>query len=500
MTEIDRVPDAPEGSSTPPDPKSVRALQMWLSSQWTGEYRYTATPGSDRYSWYHWTGAIWEPAPLPQVRKAARAEVDGYAAQTQQEKWYDASIGPIIDAVGDEIHDEDEPDRVEHQIPCLNGVLDLRTGELGGFDPAVFWTRQLPVPYLPDETSGDDEFIEILGGVLDPEQLAWFRQRVGQALTGVAPVDKFATPLLGMPHTGKSTVEQLLRDLFGKFSTKADNSILQARRHGDSHTEGRARMRGFRIALIDDYNGKINLAALKEIVGQAEMTARGAYGKAETIINSASLFFSFNDQYGVPLVRGAVDDAGLARIAPIRFHHAHVPGEEGTRAELQTRFPHHLLPAALRWAVRGAIETYEGQEYQQAKIRPDWIMDEIASKWNVVNDKHAFIAEELVPAEGMCITHQDMYGWYQSQLRKHGHRDQVESNTLPTILDSLPFFREYGIARARALDGKIKRARLRTLEHQGKLSRWTGAESGRLPVQSTVWEGVRFRRPDEEVD
>jgi putative DNA primase/helicase len=158
-----------------------------------------------------------------------------------------------------------------------NGVLDLRTGELGTHDPALRLTKVCPTDYRPGATHPDwDKALTAL-----PDGTAeWLQIRLGQALTGCAPPDDLVVFLHGGGENGKSTiVDAVLGSVGGDYAVVVPERVLLAN-PGDHPTELMT-LRGARLALMEELPelGHLNIKRVKNLAGGQTITARDRQGQ-----------------------------------------------------------------------------------------------------------------------------------------------------------------------------------------------------------------------------
>jgi putative DNA primase/helicase len=130
-------------------------------------------------------------------------------------------------------------DRDPWLFNCLNGTLDLRTGELRGHRREDLITKLCPTPYRPDARCPVWE--RFLGSVfpdaedeLDRELITFVQRMFGRCLTG--DVSEQILPIFwGNGANGKSTlVNAVLGAVGSEYAMKANADLLMASQ-GDRH-------------------------------------------------------------------------------------------------------------------------------------------------------------------------------------------------------------------------------------------------------------------------
>lgn len=108
------------------------------------------------------------------------------------------------------------------KMVCLNGVLNLETGDLEGFNPELFAKSRIPVKYDPDATCPEVEvFLEEVVGV----HSITVTEFAGYCLWKEMPIHRFVT-LEGKGANGKGTLIDFLTAFIGE--NNISNVALQA--------------------------------------------------------------------------------------------------------------------------------------------------------------------------------------------------------------------------------------------------------------------------------
>ncbi len=153
-----------------------------------------------------------------------------------------------------------------------NGVVDLRTGQLGPHDPALFLTRGTATPYVPGAQHPD--WAEALT-VLPPDAADWFRVRVGQAITGHTPDDARIVFMQADGENGKTSLIDALANALGDHMTTVPREVLLTD-NGDRHPAELMTLRGARLAYVEEMPQSRNLDVrkLKALTGTNVMRGR----------------------------------------------------------------------------------------------------------------------------------------------------------------------------------------------------------------------------------
>lgn len=257
-------------------------------------------------------------------------------------------------------------------LPCLNGTVNLRTGELMEPDPEHYFNK-----VVPWEFKGLDEPCPKWDAVLsqcltgDLELISYFSACIGQAVTGFQSKDLFCA-YGPSASNGKTMIFETLHKLLGCFSTHL--SVLHLLKQGPK-TAGApqaelAELRGVRMAIAAEPGDKeyLDLGQVKLLTSGGDLLkTRAPYAvRSIEFIQSHSLFLHCNT-----IPRSSSGDKGLAnRLRIIPFEARFIDPASGP--EDPTNHIYHQINSTvlgkaleqemsgiLAWAVRGAIEVLE---------------------------------------------------------------------------------------------------------------------------------------------
>lgn len=247
------------------------------------------------------------------------------------------------------------------KLNCLNGTLDLSTGELKPHQKSDFITKLVPVNYNPSALA--PRFIQLLGETFaDSQGLIDFVQCVlGYALTGSVKEQKLFL-CCGSGANGKSTLFNAVRALLGDYAQETDPTLLLNKRNDGGATEDVYRLRGVRLAttLESEENVKVNEVRLKQLTGGDRITARPLYGHFAEFDPTHKLFLITNH---LPRIRSQ-GEAIWRRIRMIPFavkvpdHKKDKDLPDKLRAEYEGILA-WLVQGCLKWLAEGLPEPPE---------------------------------------------------------------------------------------------------------------------------------------------
>jgi putative DNA primase/helicase len=238
-----------------------------------------------------------------------------------------------------------------HLLNCVNGTLDLRTGELRPHDPADLLTKMAGASV--DDSAPGGAFSGFLARVQpDPDMRGYLARLVGHALEG-ATVEHILPIFHGDGANGKGTFISAVLAALGDYADAADPELLNARTF-DAHPTGVADLFGLRLAVLHESDAGRRLAegTVKRLTGGDRLKARRMREDFWHFDPSHTFVMLTNHK---PVVSG--QDEGIWRRLRLVPWDVVVPPEErderlGDRLRLESDF-------VLTWLVNGYREWRE---------------------------------------------------------------------------------------------------------------------------------------------
>jgi len=400
--------------------------------------RYTEGIG-----WFHWSGTYWKPdterLEMQELAKSLApviaSEVVQYEGQTEKQseviKWAqlsksNARLKSAVENANSDRRirvDVDEWDSDLNLLGVLNGVVDLRTGELLQNRPDLYITKRAPVAYTPGLRNVRwQQFLEFATGG-DKEYQEWLQRAAGYSLTGLSMYDVMFL-VYGPAGSGKNTfVEAIVKCLGTKqYSWPFDSSILAS---GDGNAQGSdlyhwAELRGRRMVWVDELpdSERLKENSVKKLTGSSEVSARSPGEKPFTFASQAKLWISTNHR---PIIN---DDAMWRRIRPMPF--IHVPENPDPDLKEYIFDAEGALPAVLSWCVEGAIKMLNSS----ARDALGWcsVVSEAAEIYRKNEDRIGlFLDEETNVAEGTTTPIKSLYSIYRIWAEDRGEKPMSQT-------------------------------------------------------------------------
>jgi putative DNA primase/helicase len=289
-----------------------------------------------------------------------------------------------------------------HLLNCLNGTVDLRTGELREHDPADNLTHLSPVEYHPQAQAPRwRAFLEqIMAG--NAEMVDYLQLTTGYGITGDVREQCFFL-LYGTGANGKSTYLEVIRDMLGggySRQTPLDAFLSSAR---DSERRSSiVRLKGARFASASEAEeGKrFSASAIKQLTGGDTINARQLYAEEFEFKPTHKLFFAVNHRP----TADASDGAMWRRMRLIPFT-VSIPEDQQDR-ELKDKLLAEL-PGILAWAVEGAVRWYAG-----GLPTPPTVLNAIEAYREEMDEIQDFITACCVVHRDARVLVQDLYKAY----------------------------------------------------------------------------------------
>lgn len=259
---------------------------------------------------------------------------------------------------------EDNINRNPWLLNCLNGTVDLRTGELRKHAPEDYITKLVPLEY--DPACRSRAWDEIIGRVtlesgLTTRPLARFLQRwFGYCATASTREQVFVVHY-GQGSNGKSTILDTVAEVLGDYAATAAPGLLVSLNKNGEHPTGVADLFGRRMVTAHESGegGVLREDVVKQLTGGDKVKAR--FMRAD--------FFEFDPTHKLqlltnhkPSIKGS--DNGIWRrvvLMPYMARFASAEEVAAGRAHYvkDTRTAERLgaeLRGVLTWVVQGARE------------------------------------------------------------------------------------------------------------------------------------------------
>ena len=253
-------------------------------------------------------------------------------------------------------------DNTPDELPCRNGVIDLRNGQLMPHDPRRLNTKITNIDYNPNAKA--PAWAQFMATITanDAAVQRYIQQAVGYSLTGRIDMQCLFF-LYGNGANGKSTFINTLAKLAGDYYRKINIDALLDKGGKDSGAANPyiVDMVGMRLTSGGELpaNKRLNEALVKELTGGDMVATRALYRDVFTFrpINK----YWLNGNYKPRII--GTDEGIWRRMVIIPFTHTIPEPQRRPAAEIEAIFDAEL-PGILAWAIQGAIDWYAAPNRQ----------------------------------------------------------------------------------------------------------------------------------------
>ncbi|NGX45778.1 MAG: hypothetical protein K940chlam2_00958 [Chlamydiae bacterium] len=290
-----------------------------------------------------------------------------------------------------------EWDNCPGMLPCKNGIVCLKTGELLKHSPENHLRHVCPTNYNPNaESPLWDQFLSDI--TCRNLELAAFLGRVfGSALVGDAKEEKILYLYGENGRNGKGTLIQTLEKVLGKWARTFPSEMLLMQRNPPSSSNASpdlAGLQGVRFAFFSEINKgrKIDASKVKNLSGRDTVSTRRLYSNTDLQIRPChTMFIQTNFKPEAP----ADDNALWRRNILIPFKAEFVeqptsPNQKKIDPQLKEKLPCEA-EGILAWLVEACLS------YQEHGLSTPPLVVEETEKYREENDGvSAFIKERCV--------------------------------------------------------------------------------------------------------
>jgi putative DNA primase/helicase len=303
----------------------------------------------------------------------------------------------------------------DDQINCINGVVNLHTGEIEPHNNTQRFTYCLQTPYDPNADQSEvwaflDSALE--GGHKTAEKL---QLALGWGITGNTTYEKFIY-LFGKPRAGKGTVKEAIEKTLGILYRAGVFASFVKKREENSNNFDLAFLKDARMVVCDegDKGSRLNEGKVKQLSGGGTIQASFKHRDPFTFEPKFKLIFISNHNIDAD----PSDDAFWNRLILFNFPNAHL-GENEDPAIKKRLIGKELRPAWLAWLVQGAMRFYAGEN--KPFLGTDEMREMVISRREELDTQGRWFAEECEADPEAFTTFKDLYksynNWAEGQPR-----------------------------------------------------------------------------------
>jgi putative DNA primase/helicase len=326
-----------------------------------------------------------------------------------------------------------DPNR--HMLNLANGVLDLQDGVLRPHDKSYLMTRTFNASFNPQAQC--PEFEAFMAAALPDTTMRNYVQRaLGYSLLGDA--DQRSIFLIHGPSgTGKSTLMETIRNVFGDYGTTAAASTLKASDRGAAPNPDVHGLRGKRFVTTSETsaNALFDEDLIKRLSGRDQIRSRDLYESYTEWTPECALWLATNN----PPKFTSDDDAIWRRAKLIPF--LTVFTGDGERRDMARNVLAPERDGILNWLLAGL------RDYLANGLGEPEQVKELAAEQRSQSDPVArFIDEKvtdeiLVMAPGQTIRTSELFAMYLEWSRQVGEKGVGSRRFFHRIQSNFPDLR-----------------------------------------------------------
>jgi len=314
-------------------------------------------------------------------------------------------------------------DRHPWMLPCVNGVVDLRPGDISPGRPELFLKTVCPTPFTPEAVSEiwEKTLLQIFDN--DKELIGFVQRYLGMALVG-AVYDHALAIFWGPGRNGKDTLLETISHVLGEMAGPIQAEMLldqgkNRRQSGAPNAEVMA-LRGRRLAWTSetDEGRRLGAGSVKKLTGGGTLTGRAPYGRREvTFEPSHSLILITNAKPRIP-----PDDYALwKRLHLVPFTMSFVDEPKLANEKKADKFLLKRLkketPGILNWLIRGCLE------WQLQGLDPPQIVKAATEEYRTEEDiLYQFITDRCVVQPHCTVPAKSLYEEFKNWCGDNGLR------------------------------------------------------------------------------
>lgn len=173
-------------------------------------------------------------------------------------------------------------------VPCINGILDITTGEMVPYMPSYFFHSPIGASFLKDATC--PAFLKFLSEIIDAGDIPLIQEMFGYCLYRKYLFHK-AFMLLGGGSNGKSTLLNVLKVFLG-----SGNHVDVALQSIEENRFSAARLVGKMACISDDLSDRAlqSTGTFKQLTGESSLGVEQKFREGFDFLNYAKLIYSAN--------------------------------------------------------------------------------------------------------------------------------------------------------------------------------------------------------------
>ncbi len=349
---------------------------------------------------------------LPDIRDTAERDSTFKWAKRCESASMIANMIKLARGIPSVLTDHNDLDRDPWLFNCLNGTVNLKTGELQDHDPEDLCTIQAPVMFNADASA--PLFAAVVARALpDPDVRAFLQRWAGSAATGI-PVQALLLAVGSGANSKSVIMETLQRTLGDGYAVVPHKSLLVAGRH-EQHPTHVASLKGARMVIAPETEAgdRLNEELIKTLTGGDRLRARRMREDEWSFSPSWSAAMHTNH---APRIRGT-DEGIWRRLHQVPFT-VTIPLEERDET-LTEKITETELPGVLNWLITGCQDWLR---HERKLSPPDSVTQATAAYREQQDHIGRFIRARCLLDPNMSIPAKDLRRAYEEWCTSEGER------------------------------------------------------------------------------
>ena len=296
-------------------------------------------------------------------------------------------------------------------LNCINGSLDLHTGELREHRQEDLCSRIIPVEYNADASC--ELWLNFLHRIMGEDEvlISYLKRLIGYSLTGLT-TEQILIFLLGFGANGKTVLLETIKELMGDYGLNSPTDAITQKQRGGGIPNDIARLAATRYVAVNETaeGQRLNEPLIKDLTGGDTISARFLHRE----------FFDFRPKFKLwirgnhkPQIKGT-DDGIWRRIHLIPFD-VQIPKNEQDRT--LTEKLKRELSGILTWAMQGCLA------WQEEGLRPpDKVLHAVKDYRQEMDILGSFLDERCIVGNEYQVKAKDIYTAYSDWAVENGER------------------------------------------------------------------------------
>ena len=337
-------------------------------------------------------------------------------------------------------------DKNKNQINCLNGIIDLTSGQLLERTSRDYVSKIIKVDYRANAKAPLFEaFVKQIFNH-DKDLINWVQRALGYSLTG-STKEQVLFACVGTGSNGKSTLLEIISRTMNDYSTTASfNTFLSGKASDVRSMEAVGKLQGMRLALASeaDSTRKFREDLIKQLTGDAELQGAKLHGASFSFQPQFALWFLVNQ---LPFVRdGSYGFWRRIKVIPFNQQFSDQDRDSNLSDKLWKE-----REGILAWLVRGAVAYHKALNITNSTgLGPCKAIDEQVDQYRYDNDLPTRFLDECTQTEkGAKASARDLYDLYCGWCRLNGDNDTISEHIFSKRMQ------ERGLKQIRSSSGMV---------------------------------------------